>query len=51
MSNFKDQKILIMGLGLHGGGLALAKYLRKEKALLTITDLKKEQELKASLWQ
>ncbi len=49
MSNFKDQKILIMGLGLHGGGLALAKYLRKEKALLTITDLKKEQELKASL--
>jgi len=49
MNNFKDKKILVMGLGLHGGGLAIVKYLLKNKAKLTITDLKNVKELKPSL--
>ena len=40
-----------MGLGLHGGGLALAKYLISQKAILTITDLKNVSELELSLKQ
>lgn len=48
-NNFKDKKILLMGLGIHGGALALAKWLLKRKARLTITDLKDAKQLKKSL--
>ncbi|MFH1668116.1 MAG: UDP-N-acetylmuramoyl-L-alanine--D-glutamate ligase [Candidatus Komeilibacteria bacterium] len=47
--NFKNRNIVIMGLGLHGGGLGVAHWLLKHQANLTITDLKSAQELKASL--
>lgn len=49
MNNFKEKKILVMGLGLHGGALAVVKYLLKNKAILTITDIKTVNELKTSL--
>jgi len=49
MNNFKDKKILVMGLGLHGGALAVVQYLLKNKAILTITDTKTVNELKPSL--
>ena len=49
MNNFKDKKILVMGLGLHGGALSVVKYLIKKKSILTITDLKNSSELKLSL--
>lgn len=46
---FKDKKITIMGLGLLGGALNDAIFLAKHGAILTITDLKTEIELKSSL--
>ncbi len=38
-----------MGLGLHGGALAVATWLLKQGANLTITDIKTEEQLKSSL--
>ncbi|MCX6745665.1 MAG: UDP-N-acetylmuramoyl-L-alanine--D-glutamate ligase [Candidatus Parcubacteria bacterium] len=49
--NFKNKKITVMGLGLHGGGLAVTKFLAQKGALLTVTDLKNEKQLKSSLNQ
>jgi len=38
-----------MGLGLHGGGLAITKFLAKQGAVLTVTDLKNQKQLKPSI--
>jgi len=51
MLDFKNKKITIMGLGLQGGGLAVTKFLAKQGAILTVTDLKNATQLKASLRQ
>ena len=42
-------KVLIMGLGLHGGGLASAGFLLKRGAEITVTDLRDEKTLKPSI--
>lgn len=47
--NLKNKKILVMGLGLHGGGVGVAKFLAKNGANVTVTDLKSEKELTHSL--
>ena len=44
-------KVLIMGLGLHGGGLESARYLLRHGAELTVTDLRDEQTLAPSIAQ
>lgn len=58
MANFKEQKInelvkgkkiLVAGFGILGGGLATTNWLLKHKAVVTITDLKTQSELKNSL--
>ncbi len=46
---FKGKKITIMGLGIQGGGLGAVNFFHQQGAKLTITDLKKENELKKSL--
>ena len=46
---FKNKKVTIMGLGLLGGALNDAIFLAKCGAILTITDLKTEEELKSSV--
>lgn len=46
--NLKNKKILLVGLGVLGGGLNTAKWLIKQGVKLTITDLKKKNELKNS---
>ena len=46
---FKNKKITIMGLGLLGGALNDAIFLSEAGAVLTITDLKNEIQLKHSL--
>lgn len=46
---FKNKKITIMGLGLLGGALNDAIFLAEVGAILTITDIKNELELKSSL--
>jgi UDP-N-acetylmuramoylalanine--D-glutamate ligase len=42
-------KVVIMGLGLHGGGLESARYLAKQGAVLTVTDLRDEKTLAPSI--
>ena len=43
------KKVLIMGLGLHGGGLASARFFLNAGAKVVITDLKSEKELDSSI--
>ncbi|MCX6740422.1 MAG: UDP-N-acetylmuramoyl-L-alanine--D-glutamate ligase [Candidatus Parcubacteria bacterium] len=49
--DFKGKKITIMGLGVHGGGLAVTKFLAQKGALLTVTDLRSAKLLANSLNQ
>jgi UDP-N-acetylmuramoylalanine--D-glutamate ligase len=49
MINFKNKKVLVMGLGLHGGGVAVSRWLAKNGAKVTITDIKKKGLLKESV--
>ena len=51
VESFKNKNVTIMGLGLHGGGLASALFFLKEGANLTITDLRSEEILKPTLSQ
>jgi len=44
-------KITIMGLGLHGGGIASARFLAERGADLTVTDLRDQQTLLPSMDQ
>ena len=46
---FRGQKILMMGLGILGRGVNIAKFLVECGAELTITDLKTEEQLASSL--
>jgi UDP-N-acetylmuramoylalanine--D-glutamate ligase len=49
--DYSGMKVLIMGLGLHGGGLESARYLLRHGAELTVTDLRDENTLAASIEQ
>ena len=46
---FKNKKVLIMGLGLNGGGVGVAKFFCKQGADVLVTDLKSTEILKESL--
>ena len=46
---FKDKKILIMGLGLHGGGVGAAKFFAKAGAKVVATDLRTKKQLRESI--
>jgi len=48
---FKNKKVIIMGLGLLGRGIGVAKFLAKHGAELLITDLKTKQQLTSSVKQ
>ena len=45
----KNKKVLVMGLGIHGGGIGVARYLIANGAKVKITDLKTKSELAPSL--
>ena len=47
--DFCGIKVLIMGLGLHGGGVESARYLASCGAQVTVTDLKDEKTLSSSI--
>lgn len=49
--DFKNKKILIMGLGLHGGGVGVAKFFSEIGCQVTVTDLKNKSQLHSSLKQ
>ncbi len=48
---YRNLPVTVMGLGSFGGGLAAARFLAAQGALVTITDQKKEHELAESLAQ
>ena len=45
----KNKRVLVMGLGLHGGGLGVTRWLMKQGARVTVTDLKKPNDLQPTL--
>jgi len=46
---YEKKKVTVMGLGLHGGGLEVCRYLSRLGARVTATDLRSAQELAPSL--
>jgi len=46
---FHNKKITLMGMGILGGGVNVAKFLAEQGAKLIVTDLKSEKELKSSI--
>jgi len=48
-SFFQDKKITVLGLGLHGGGVGIVKFLVKNGAKVIVTDLKTKEQLEPSL--
>jgi len=45
------KRVTVMGLGLFGGGLGVARFLVRQGAKVTVTDLKSEQDLRESVEQ
>lgn len=48
-SHLKGKRVTVMGLGLHGGGLGTVRWLLHQGALVTVTDMKTEEELRVSV--
>src|SRR4030042_5845255 len=48
-SDFKGKKITVMGIGLHGGGVATVRFFAFAGAKVIATDMKTEKELAPSL--
>lgn len=46
---FRGKRVLLLGLGLHGGGVGVAKFLLRNGARLTINDLRSRRELAPSI--
>lgn len=49
LSFFKNKKITVMGLGLHGGGIGTVKFLVAHGAKVIATDLRTKEQLSSSL--
>lgn len=49
MDEFRGKYITIMGLGLHGGGIASARFFAKAGAEVTVTDLRDEKTLSPAI--
>jgi UDP-N-acetylmuramoylalanine--D-glutamate ligase len=49
VNNWSNKKVLVMGLGLHGGAFQVAKWLLKQNAIITITDLRSAAVLRPTL--
>jgi UDP-N-acetylmuramoylalanine--D-glutamate ligase len=47
--DLQGKRVLVFGLGVHGGGLGVAQWLVKQGARVTVTDLKRAEELQPSL--
>jgi UDP-N-acetylmuramoylalanine--D-glutamate ligase len=48
-NQFKNKKILLVGLGIQGGGVGVAEFFAKLGANVTVTDLKNEEQLSPSI--
>ena len=49
MRSLKGRRVLVMGLGLFGGGVGAARYLQREGAEVTVTDLRTGEDLAESI--
>lgn len=49
LTYFKNKKITVYGLGLHGGGVSVVRFLSKNGAKVLVTDLKNKEQLAYSL--
>lgn len=49
MADYRGTRVLVMGLGLHGGGLGVARFFCARGAIVTVTDLREATELESSL--
>ncbi len=49
MADYRQKKVLVMGLGLHGGALAVVEWLLRHGAEVTVTDTKSAKDLKNTL--
>ena len=47
--DFKNKRVLVMGLGLHGGGVGTVRFLAKRGARVLVTDTRKKEDLLPSL--
>lgn len=47
--NYEGKRVVVMGLGLHGGGLESARFLAAHGAVVTVTDLRDEAALAPSI--
>lgn len=49
--DLRGKRVLVMGLGVHGGGLGVTRFLVDQGAEVTVTDLRTAEQLQASLAQ
>lgn len=49
IKDFKNKKVTVIGLGLHGGGVGTVKFLCEAGAKVIATDLRNKEELKESI--
>jgi len=49
MLELQGKRVLVMGLGVHGGGLGVVRFLLERGAQVTVTDLRQPQDLSATL--
>ncbi len=47
--DFLGKKVLVMGLGIQGGGVGVARFFAEKGSKVKVTDLKTEKELKTSI--
>ncbi len=51
MAELRGKRVLVMGLGVHGGGLGVARFLVEQGADVTVTDLRTAEQLQPTLDQ
>ncbi|MBN1483506.1 MAG: UDP-N-acetylmuramoyl-L-alanine--D-glutamate ligase [Chloroflexia bacterium] len=49
MLDLRNRKVLVMGLGVHGGGLGVTQFLLRQGAQVTVTDLRPAEQLASPL--
>ena len=47
--SYKNKKVLIFGLGLNDGGVGMVKYFAQQGAILKVTDMRTEEQLKKAI--
>lgn len=47
--DLRNKKVTVMGLGVHGGGLGVARYCAEQGAVVTVTDLRSPDVLRESI--